>query len=392
MNWRFILTIFIFQWFIWMIDSQGKNKKSFDNQLRKRKTKLHSYFAICAIVKDEPDLREWVDYHYRMGCGRFYLTDNGAKLSVASQLQDYIDSNIVVVNQTSEMAQQLPSYQKCLNKYRSLHQWMAFIDADEFIVSSRYCSIPGILRYYADYGGLGLQRVLYGSSGHLTKPSGGVIANYHNCKATPHLKSIVNLDYGLTHVGNPHFFYYSSGKYTVTTDFERVDKPSNKPAPHLFEILYINHYHLKSKEEFLINRQKGRADHLDYNISDSFKDESYFQRYDLLSKNNCSLLRMPATRVKSCSKLAIFTTRNASSYLFYRNSSTMKMMKNMNTKQISSLTTDQKVQLLAEMLKKEKNITLSNKNLIDIRQMIEQQLEKKKKLLLNTKKFKNKNY
>jgi hypothetical protein len=38
---------------------------------------FRSYVAICAVAKNERDIREWVEYHYRMGIGKFYIFDNG---------------------------------------------------------------------------------------------------------------------------------------------------------------------------------------------------------------------------------------------------------------------------------------------------------------------------
>jgi hypothetical protein len=265
-----------------------------------------SYIAICAIVKDEVDIREWIEYHYRMGVGRFYLTDNGEKYKIVDQLPDFVKKGIVVVNETTAPAQQLPAYQRCLNNYRKYHQWMAYIDADEFLVTKKYCSIPSILKYFVFYGGLALQRILFGSSGHKKKPKGGVLKNYWECNRTPNIKSIVNTNYAITHVGNPHFFYYSDNKHAVTTEFERIYEPFNSPNQRLFKIMFVNHYHLKSFDEFTANRLKGRADHEDYNISDSFKDLKYFERYDKLCESNCPKLKMPKIRVRACTKEFIF--------------------------------------------------------------------------------------
>jgi hypothetical protein len=30
-----------------------------------------SYFAICLIIKNDPDIVEWIDYHKKMGCSKF---------------------------------------------------------------------------------------------------------------------------------------------------------------------------------------------------------------------------------------------------------------------------------------------------------------------------------
>src|SRR4051794_2358924 len=40
--------------------------------------KIQSYFAICLVVKDERDLVEWIEYHHRMGCDKFYIFDHNS--------------------------------------------------------------------------------------------------------------------------------------------------------------------------------------------------------------------------------------------------------------------------------------------------------------------------
>jgi hypothetical protein len=254
-----------------------------------------SYFAICAIVKNEPDIREWVTYHYRMGCGKFYIRDNG-NVSVIPQLRDYIKKGIVEVQHRKDAAPQLSVYHRCLRVYRHFHRFIAFIDGDEFIVTKDSCSIPSILKRYERYGGLTMNWMVFGSSGHIKKPKGGVIKNYWSCYQYEHVKSIVNTDFGVSHYGNPHIFHYSHGRYAVDTDFFKVSTPVNLPRPSLYEILYLNHYHLKSKEDFDRNRRRGRAS----TTEPSRKNDAYFKGIDEKCDRNCSILQMPTGFAKHC--------------------------------------------------------------------------------------------
>lgn len=51
---------------------------------------------------------------------------------------------------------QLYVYDTCIQRYRDCHQWMAFIDADEFIVikDKRMPELTRLLWEYEGYGGL----------------------------------------------------------------------------------------------------------------------------------------------------------------------------------------------------------------------------------------------
>ncbi len=257
-----------------------------------------SYIAICAVIKDErqDDLREWVEYHHKMGIGKFYLHDNG-NIPVASMFSDYMKQKIVDVKERKDIAPQLSVYHRCIRNYRKYHRWIAFIDADEFIVTKDQCSIPSVMKKYEGYGGLVLNWRMFCSSGHLTRPPGGILQNYWRCSDSTHFKSVINTDYAVSHYGNPHLFHYSHGKYSIDTDYWRVVSPYTVPRPSLYQIIYLHHYHLKSKEDYDRNRKRGRASTTD----PSHKNEKYFWSTDAVCKTNCSVLTMPNKSANHCS-------------------------------------------------------------------------------------------
>lgn len=64
------------------------------------------------------------------------------------------------------------------------HQWMAFVDADEFLViRDGTPDLPALLRDYTDSAALGVFWVVFGSSGHLTAPEHGALGSYYRCAA-----------------------------------------------------------------------------------------------------------------------------------------------------------------------------------------------------------------
>lgn len=262
-----------------------------------------SYFAICAVLKNEreDDVREWIDYHYKMGVGKFYLHDNG-DVPLAPMVKDWVERGIVSVKERKDKSPQLSVYHRCLRNYRLYHQWIAFIDADEFVVTKQGCSIPSVMKRYEPYGGLTLNWMSFGSSNHITRPPGGILKNYWSCFMYEHVKSVANTNYGISHQGNPHVFTYSHDKYAVDTDFFKLETPVNLPRPSLYENIYLNHYHLKSKEDYDRNRKRGRAS----TTEPSQKNEAYFWRINALCNRNCTILQPPATYAPDC-PLSTFT-------------------------------------------------------------------------------------
>eukprot|EP01040_Poterioochromonas_malhamensis_P014239 gene14239-15745_t len=238
-----------------------------------------------------------------MGTGKFYLHDNG-NIPLAPMVKDWIEKGIVSVEERKDKAPQLSVYQLCLRNYRQWHQFIAFIDADEYIVTKNGCSIPSILKRYEPYGGLTLNWTVFGSSGHLTRPEGGILKNYWSCYMYEHVKSIVNTNYGVSHFGNPHVFHYSHGKFSVDAEFFKVETPVNLPRPSLYDNIYLNHYHLKSKEDYDRNRKRGRASTTD----PSQKNEEYFWKINERCNRNCSILKPPETWAPNC-PLETFTNR-----------------------------------------------------------------------------------
>ena len=120
----------------------------------------YSYFAMCLVVGyQNEDLREWVDYHHLMGASKFYIYDDGAQSPTPANavLQDLIDSGLVdVIDVSSRPHLQTENYQTCIDDHRHEHQWLGFIDADEFIViDDQSLTIPDMLKNYTQYGGVG---------------------------------------------------------------------------------------------------------------------------------------------------------------------------------------------------------------------------------------------
>ena len=70
---------------------------------------------------------------------------------------------------------------------------MGFLDTDEFlIIKDGTPHMPALLKEYEEYGGLGVHWVMFGSSGHKTRPAKGVLASYWQClwHGSPHSRHI----------------------------------------------------------------------------------------------------------------------------------------------------------------------------------------------------------
>jgi hypothetical protein len=124
--------------------------------------------------------------------------------------------------------------------------------------------------------------MMFGSSGHVKRPRGGV-ANYIRCAKTKggpnvHIKSIVNTDHVKAEASSPHAFVYHDGYYAVSTDFQQIDGPFNDPAT--WTGWHVRHYAIKSIEDFERKMKRGAGDA-------STKAMSFFEDTDAYAQDVC---------------------------------------------------------------------------------------------------------
>jgi hypothetical protein len=152
--------------------------------------------AIALIVKDEArHIREWAAFHHRAGVRHFLIYDNGGTDGTLAILRDTLPAvarTIVPWRQIfsdawmgREIHNQVLAYAHAASNFGGAFRWMAFIDADEFLVPKRAATIPEALAHLGDARNLSLPWHMFGRSGHVAPPAGGVLANYLRRAADP---------------------------------------------------------------------------------------------------------------------------------------------------------------------------------------------------------------
>jgi hypothetical protein len=229
----------------------------------KSKDKYLHQVAICCIVRDEEYLPEWIEFHSSIGVTQFYIYDNESVIPLNKALKTYIESGLVIIEPIQGKAKQMIAYGHCLKKYGSLCKWMGFIDADEFIVPKTFTgNLPDFLIPYERFGGLGINWLVFGSNGHVQKPSTLQMESYTRRlpKSNPlndHVKSIIQPRYVKHIPSGPHHFHYTFGKYSVNENFVRFKGPY---SPHSSNKIQLNHYWLRSETDFTDKLKRGRGD------------------------------------------------------------------------------------------------------------------------------------
>eukprot|EP01025_Chloroclados_australasicus_P044742 TRINITY_DN4875_c1_g1_i2.p1 TRINITY_DN4875_c1_g1~~TRINITY_DN4875_c1_g1_i2.p1 ORF type:complete len:332 (+),score=11.12 TRINITY_DN4875_c1_g1_i2:128-1123(+) len=239
------------------------NYSSVQHLLRCQQSKVR--LAACAIMRDPhpDDLVEWVWYHKWLGIEHFFITEHKSN-TMYPVLKPFIDLGFVTYNHSEiNVKPQLIAYKQCISNYNTSYDFMAFFNADEYIVmtpNNSYTCLGDFVAQYQDYGALAMNWLQFGYSGHMQRPHGGTLGNYVQCLSKKdtahnrHIKIIANLKY-VVELFNPHEATYTDHKYAVNEHFERPMGPLTKHTS--WDYILVHHYQVKSRWDFeqRLNRQ-----------------------------------------------------------------------------------------------------------------------------------------
>jgi hypothetical protein len=255
--------------FLRRIISKGKLKeylakiKIFKEDNKYTPSDLPVYLSAAAIVKNETSyIAEWIEYHLLVGFQKFFIYDNESTDNLREFLEPYIKDGIVEYIFFPGKRQQLYAYNDAISRFKYSSFWIAFIDIDEFLAPIVSETISEYLHDFEDTPGIEINQVLYGSSGHQKKPNGLVIECFKEHSLYDHevnqgVKSIVNPRH-VFYMTSAHMAEYFNGGYSVNTDkIKNFEGSLNRPALH--NKIRINHYGVKSFEEFNSRIDLGRA-------------------------------------------------------------------------------------------------------------------------------------
>lgn len=248
-------------------------------RLRRDTSVPATYLAVCAIAKDEgPYFKEWIDWHKAQGVDKFYIYDNGSTDATAEILRPYIEDSTVEYIPFPGHRMQLAAYDDCMARHRFDTRWIAFIDLDEFIVPVADTSVDAFLRRFESFPAVEINWLIYGSGGQRGKSPRPVMERFrrHSLPSHPlnrHVKSIVN----------PRRVFTMTGCHEAARIDGRAADSHGNPVTHNFrerepqqDIIRINHYAVRSFEEFVEKQARGRASGTKRTV-----EREYFDRYDL---------------------------------------------------------------------------------------------------------------
>lgn len=236
------------------------------------------YLTICAIAKNEgPYFKEWIEWHHKQGVEKFYIYDNESTDCTKDVLSPYIESGLVEYHYWPGRKQQLHAYDDCFERHRLEARWIAVIDLDEFIVPIKDKSIPDFLYRMEKFSVVEINWLVYGSGGAKKHESGNVMERFKKHSIPEH-----RLNTHVKSIADPRRVCTMTGCHEAARISGRAADSHGVPLTKGFrdripqqDVIRINHYAVKSYEEFLAKRARGRA------RINSLRDLSYFEQYDL---------------------------------------------------------------------------------------------------------------
>ncbi len=168
------------------------------------------------------------------------------------------------------------AYDDCLANHRYDCRWIAFIDLDEFIVPIEHKTIPEFLRNFEGFSAIEINWLCYGSGGEKIRKPGKVMERFRTHSQPDHelnryVKTIVNPRLTLNFISSHHSTTFAG--QNVDARGHSIRQYFLKRTP-IHEKIRINHYAIKSYEEFLEKRARGRVMSLDQRGLD------YFEKFD----------------------------------------------------------------------------------------------------------------
>lgn len=140
------------------------------------------FLSVVAVFRNETlFLREWLKVHRLLGVDRFFLFDLGSTDNPSGAIQRFLREGWVILEPAAtgfdRVERQRNSYTHAIQKYGDHTQWMAFLDVDEFLFSPSDGSLKDKLDSMRSLRAIFVSWLLFGSSGFVNPPKGGVVPN-----------------------------------------------------------------------------------------------------------------------------------------------------------------------------------------------------------------------
>lgn len=225
--------------------------------------------ALCAILRNElRGVVEWLAHYKALGVDEFLIYDNASDDGTEALLQALAEAGEITLipwpHTVGERPQRL-AYADARKRARA--DWLAFFDADEFLLLRDDSNLGGFLQRFDDsVSAVAVNWVVFGSGGQAAYRPAPVIERFTDALpdgAAPNhqVKAIGRRDRlagtGIHRV-DPAF-----GRYVMPSGVDAAFANLHSVRRRDVGVAALHHYAVKSQEEFAEKRQRGHANSQD---------------------------------------------------------------------------------------------------------------------------------
>ena len=156
--------------------------------------------AACVTVKNEAgSILEWISFHAVMGFDTLLIIDDNSTdqtPEIARQASRHYDVRVSQIVEAG-LERQRNTYGRVCRDYAHEFDWIAFLDADEYLVGPPGADVTDLIARAGKHTAISVPWLVFGSSRHIYRPTGLVIEDYRR-RSLPefppnlHVKTIVN--------------------------------------------------------------------------------------------------------------------------------------------------------------------------------------------------------
>ena len=226
--------------------------------------------AICLIARNEaPDIAEWLVHHALVGFDRIVLYDNASDDGMERVVDALAGLLPIEYRRWPRLGgenPQLTAYADCVARLAGEVDWVAFLDADEFLIPPPGESVADLLATHEADTCFALNWLVFGSAG--VERLGSALVTETFLYRAPvafgpnhHVKSFVRPDH-VVEVVNPHFIRTTrpyrdvAGELVAWGEVQGVVAPGTVVAG----AWRLHHYFVRSREHWRRRMARGTVD------------------------------------------------------------------------------------------------------------------------------------
>ena len=245
--------------------------------------------CIVTIIKyDYSYLKEFIDYHSKIGFTKFIIYNNGTE----SLIEDKYP-NCMIIDFPGEVMKRTAYYHFTINVLNSVEEdWILFIDLNEFLVPKKNITIQKFIEEQLanhklqthtsdceELKSIGIIKKIFSTNGHINKPDNETYLNYTLSKTTFEIKTIIHKDILKKNINNKIFDNLNN----ILNSAKIIDDT---------QIICINHY-LRSWSELIhkIKHHKRLESYHKYVFSE-FSDNGFGLSKDCNFKRDIDILKL----------------------------------------------------------------------------------------------------